>query len=389
MHVSFKHAIQRMKNRQLIISIAGGILVIVLALGLSGKLAGSKTPPERNTGKAYKTVTTRVVENGKVQFQLPVYGKLLAHDRIQLFAEVNGILQETNKKFLEGVSYAKGELLMRIDNTEAMANLMAQRSNYLNAITGILPDLKIDYPQDYQAWLDYLDNLDINHSVTAPPTASGKKAELYLTSRGVYTSYFNLKSAEARLDKYEIRAPFNGVVTISNIRPGTLVRPGQMLGEFISAGSYELETAISIRFLPFIKIGNTVQLQSADIGGDWQGTIARINKKIDEATQTVKIYISVNAADLREGMYLQGMLAGMEVDNAYAIPRRLLVDNDHVFVVQQDSLLEKTQVNIIEYTDEDAIVSGLPNGAKVVYEVVPGAISGMVVRLRSEQAKNQ
>lgn len=378
-----------MKNRQIIISAIGGTSILIVALLLGGVFSSAKKPPARTTEKARKTVITRIVENGAVQFQLPVYGKLLAHDRIQIYAEVNGILQETGKKFLEGVSYTRGELLMRIDNTEAMANLMAQRSNYLNAITGVLPDLKLDYPEDYKAWLDYLENLDINRSVIAPPNASYKKAELYLTSRGVYTSYFNLKSAEARLDKYEIRAPFNGVVTNSAIRPGTLVRPGQLLGEFISAGNYELETAISIRFLPFVKIGNTVQLESADIPGVWEGRISRINKKIDEATQTVKIYIEVNSSDLREGMYLQGMLAGIEVQNAFAIPRRLLVDNDHVFVVQQDSLLEKTRVNIIEYTDEDAIVSGLNDGAKLVYEVIPGAFSGMIVSVQEKQPSKQ
>ncbi len=374
-----------MKNRQLLISALGGVAILMAALYIAGVFSGGKKPPARTTEKARKTVITKTVENGAVQFQLPVYGKLQARDRVQLYAEVNGILQETGKKFLEGVSFAKGELLLRIDDTEAMANLMAQRSNYLNAITGVLPDLKIDFPQDYQAWLTYLENLDIDKAVVAPPSASTKKAELYLTSRGVYTNYFNLKSAEARLDKYAIRAPFNGVVTASNIRPGTLVRPGQLLGDFISADTYELETAISIRFLPFVKIGNTVHLQSADISGDWVGRIARINKKIDESTQTVKLYIEVSSATLREGMYLQGMLAGMEVQNAYAIPRRLLVDNDHVFVVQQDSLLEKTRVNIIEYTDEDAIVSGLTTGDQLVYEVIPGAISGMIVQVSPKQ----
>lgn len=373
-----------MNKRQLIISAVGGLAILALAFLVSNKLSDSKKPPARTTEKALKTVVTQTVINGNVQFQLPVYGKLLAHDRIQLFAEVNGILQETGKKFLEGVSYGKGEMLLRIDNTEAMANLMAQRSNYLNAITGVLPDLKLDYPQDYQAWFDYLENLDINRPAGAPPEASGKKAELYLTSRGVYTSYFNLKSAEARLDKYQIRAPFGGVVTSSTIRPGTLVRPGQLLGEFISAGNYELETAISIRFLPFVKIGNTVSLSSADIAGTWTGRISRINKKIDESTQTVKIYIAVQATDLREGMYLQGMLAGIEVLNAFALPRRLLVDNDHVFVVQHDSLLAKTQVTIVEYTDEDAIVSGLNDGDQLVYEVVPGALSGMPVRVQKQ-----
>ncbi len=377
-----------MTNRQKIISAIAGILILALAIMLSKSLGNSGKPPARKSNKSLKTVSTQVVENGSVQFQLPVYGKLQAHDRVQIFSEVNGILLPTSKKFLEGISYAKGERLLQIDNTEAMANLMAQRSNYLNAITAILPDLKIDYPTDYDHWLTYLENLDIDQAVPSPPKATGKKAELYLTSRGIYSSYYNLKSAEARLDKYDIRAPFNGVVTSSNIRQGTLIRPGQLLGEFISTGRFELETSLSIRFLPFVEVGNEVSLSSADIEGNWTGKIERINKKIDESTQTVKIYIAVNSNDLREGMYLEGNLSGLEIDNATALPRRLLVDNNHVFVVENDSVMQKTALQIVEYTEKEAIVRGLNNGDKLVTEVVPGAFSGMIVRQNPQQAAN-
>jgi multidrug efflux pump subunit AcrA (membrane-fusion protein) len=323
-----------------------------------------------------------------VSFTLPVYGKLNAHDRIQIFAEVNGILQPTNKKFLEGVTYAKGERLLQIDKTEAMANLMAQRSNYLNSISGVLPDLKIDYPKDFSDWQNYLENLDIESSAPAPPKASSKKSDLYLTARGVYSSYYNLKSAEARLDKYEIRAPFAGVVVQSNIRQGTLVRPGQLLGEFISAGRYELETSISLRFVPFINVGNTVNLKSADVPGVWQGKIERINEVIDEATQTVKVYIEVTGSDLREGMYLEGSLEGLQIEDAFAVSRRFLVDNNHLFVVKQDSILQKTAVEIVEYTEDQAIVRGLTTGTDIVVEVLPGATSGTVVRQNKQAANN-
>lgn len=377
-----------MNKRQVIISTIGGFIILAAAIKMSGVLASSKTPPARNAERTYKRVHTVRVANGEVQFTLPVYGKLNAFERIQIYAEVNGILKPTNKDFLEGVPYRKGESLLRIDNTEAMANLMAQRSNYLNSISAVLPDLKLDYPKDFDDWQKYLNELDIESDVPAPPKAGSKKSDLYLTARGVYSSYYNLKSAEARLDKYDIHAPYDGVVTQSNIRPGTLVRPGQLLGEYISAGKYLLETSVSNRFVPFLKIGNKVALRSADVGGEWTGTIERINKVIDEATQTVKVYIAVSSLNLREGMYLEGTMEGMHVSDAFAIPRRLLVDNDHVFLIEQDSVLQKTRVNIVEYTKENAIVRGLPEGSFLVNEVVPGAASGMIVRQQPRAAKN-
>jgi hypothetical protein len=92
------------------------------------------------------------------------------------------------------------------------------------------------------------------------------------------------------------------------------------------------------------------------------------------------VYISVSAPDLREGMYLQGDIEGLHIENAIALPRRLLVDNNHVYTVANDSILQKTQIEIVEYTENDALVRGLPDGARVVYEVMPGAFTGMVVR---------
>jgi multidrug efflux pump subunit AcrA (membrane-fusion protein) len=153
-----------------------------------------------------------------------------------------------------------------------------------------------------------------------------------------------------------------------------------LLGEFISADQYELETSVSIRFLPFVKEGNTVQLHSNDVPGTWKGTIKRINKKIDESTQTVKIYITVSGQDLREGMYVEGTVTGVYVNDAISVPRRLLIDNDHLFVVEQDSVLQKESVTIIEYTAEEAIIRGLANGARLVKDVLPGAFSGMIVQ---------
>jgi hypothetical protein len=48
----------------------------------------------------------------------------------------------------------------------------------------------------------------------------------------------------------------------------------------------------------------------------------------------------------------------------------------------------KKQVQIIEYTETEAIVRGLADGDLLVAEVVPGAFSGMVIRQQQKQATN-
>ena len=64
-----------------------------------------------------------------------------------------------------------------------------------------------------------------------------------------------------------------------------------------------LNTNKRIFFEDYLKIGQKVTLISNDIKGNWKGSIARIGKNIDSKTQSVIVYISVNGADLKEGMY--------------------------------------------------------------------------------------
>ena len=66
--------------------------------------------------------------------------------------------------------------------------------------------------------------------------------------------YYSIKNIEKRLSKYNITAPFNGVLTEALVTKGTLIRPGQKLGEFIDTSVFEIELAIEKRLLSIRKI---------------------------------------------------------------------------------------------------------------------------------------
>lgn len=54
-------------------------------------------------------------------------GTLVAFDKIQIFSEVSGILEETSRPFKEGSFFKKGDILARINEDEARYNLNAQK----------------------------------------------------------------------------------------------------------------------------------------------------------------------------------------------------------------------------------------------------------------------
>ena len=107
-----------------------------------------------------KTVFVENVKNGTVPITITANGNLVAKNKIEIFSEVQGVLQPTSKEFRPGNSYRKGEVILKLNSEEHYANLQAQKSNLYNNITSIMPDIRLDYPEQYAKWEQYLRDFD-------------------------------------------------------------------------------------------------------------------------------------------------------------------------------------------------------------------------------------
>lgn len=342
------------------------LVVLLTSVGIASALAAMKKPAERKVAQTERIlVPTIEVENSNIQTTIPIIGKLSAKERIEIYAEVSGVLESSEKDFLEGVSYKKGETILSLNSDEAYQGLISKRSNLLNLVTQILPELKFDYPESHSQWYAYLINFDINAKTYALPEALNDQEKYFITGKGLYQSYYDIVSTETRMAKYQIMAPFDGVVASSNIKPGALVRNGQPLGEFFNTEVYDLETEVSIFDAKFVKIGDQVELMdNSSNEASYIGKVSRISNTIDQRTQSVKIYITIKDKSLREGQYLTGKILTSNHNLAVEIPRKLIVNNTFVLTVN-DSILQEQQINIIRNNSNTAIVTGLENGIMI------------------------
>lgn len=367
-----------MKKRQW--AIVAGIGVLVLAFLLNRWLAA--TPQERKAPKQapVKAVEVFEVQNGAVPVTLKLDGKLTALQKIDLFAEVSGVLQSGGKRFEEGIAYQKGEALLKLNSDEAQAAYLSAKSEYINRLTQSLPDIKLDYPDAFEIWNSYLTKTS-RSEMSPPPQAENQQLNLFLTGRGIYSAYQNLSSAQTRRSKYRITAPFNGVLTEAMVNPGMLVRAGQPLGEFIAPNLFELEATLGFEELQLVSIGDTVRLESSAIKGNWKGIIFRKNAKIDPATQRVKVFVRIESDKLTDGMYMNGTIKANNVEDALAIDRNLLYDKQFVYVLKHDSLLQKQRITVLQKGATQVIIRGLENGTKMPKKQIVGAYNGMEVNV--------
>ena len=196
-----------------IIGILFGVLLLIGAYFIAKSLIGANKRTRREVPQAIKKVYTRPVINSEVPIIVNASGNLVASRKIELFSEVQGILQESRYPFKAGQFFKRGDVLLKMDSKEYYSSILSQRSALYDLIAGMMPDLKFDYPDAFDRWNTYLKAFDLNQKVKPLPKPASDKEKYFITGKQVVTTYYNVKNLEERLSKYTIVAPFDGVLT--------------------------------------------------------------------------------------------------------------------------------------------------------------------------------
>ena len=356
-----------------------GILFIVVSFFIAKKLIDEKNKPKPVKEKVVKTVLIDTVANGTVQIIIPANGSLVAKRRLGIYAEVQGLFKSSKTLFKPGQIYSKGQTLVRIDASEHYASVQSEKSNLYNDIAAIMPDLRLDFPEVFQKWQNYLTGFDLNKTTPQLPEITSDKENYFITGRGIISRYYNVKNLEQRLSKYNIYAPFSGILTEALITEGTLVRSGQKLGEFIDTSVYEMEVALNENYANLVKVGEEVALTNLDKTQTYTGKVSRVNGSVDATTQTITAYIDVTDSNLKEGIYLEANLNAKQEQDAIEIDRNLLSESNEIFIVR-DSLLDLIKAKPVYFSDTKVVLKNVPNGTIILKKPVPGAYAGMLVK---------
>ena len=376
-----------MDTRKIVLSVLG-LLLIAVSFYAASVIIANKNTQKPIPEKVVKTVLVQSVENGIVPIVVSANGNLMAKRRVELFSEVQGVFKSGSVLFKPGQKYMAGQTIISIDAQEYYASVQSSKSNLYNLITSIMPDLRLDYPEVFPKWEAYLRNFDIQKTTPSLPQMDSEKERYFISGRGILTNYYNVKNQEQRLSKYRITAPFSGVVTDALVTEGTLVRSGQKLGEFIDPSVYELEVAVSKSYSDLLKLDEQVELVNLDNSKKYMGKVARINGNIDQLSQTIRTFIEVRNADLKEGMYLQANLNTKEEAEAIEIDRGLLLEGDKIFVVR-DTILDMIDVKPIFFSDKKVVLKEVPNGTTILSKPVIGAYAGMLVKVLKDTANTE
>jgi len=352
------------------------VVALIVLLGGSAGLSLLFISMKPNPKKAVepeliRSVQAEKVEYGEVISPVTRPGRVSSSKEVMLVAEASGKIEKGAVLIKDGESFKKGQLLGTIYKDEAELALKASKSSFLNTLSNILPDLKIDFPDKLDAYYNFFQSIDIDKDLPELPEVKDVKLKVFLSSQGVLSEYYNIKQDEKQLSRHSLYAPFNGTFTDVNYEIGSYVNTGGQIAQMIQTDELEIEVPVEYRHSEWIEIGDKVNIYFEN--GDFlkKGYVTRKSKFIDSETQSQSIFVTVpNASgDLVKGQYLQVEFPGQKIDSAMEIPRAGVFNTNEVFIVK-DGELKKKQINILKWNESTLIFNGLEEGMYVVTEAL-------------------
>ena len=339
------------KSRTLIVMLSAQLGAFFVAQAVAQQPPGQERPP--------MPVEAGQVEVGQVILSIPAIGSLKSSESVTISPEIAGRISEIIGK--EGQPVKAGELLVALDPSiyqaelaQAQASIALSKANYQRASE--LFDKRVGTQQ-----------------------ARDEAQARFLADEA------SLASAQARLTKTKIYAPFDGVLGLRRASVGQYVSPGEIVFNLEAINPLKIDFRIPEIYLSKIKIGQQIATKlDALPGKQYTGTLYAIDPLIDQNGRSILIRATLpnDTGELRPGLFARLNLIYETRDQA------LLVPEQAVFFMGQQKFVYRivegrATLSPVTTGDRNAgkveIVEGLSAGEQIIVAGMMKIFNGMPV----------
>jgi membrane fusion protein (multidrug efflux system) len=350
---------------------AGCVLALMLVAG-GVRLAMSASAPDRAAGapggaRGVVAVSQATVARRPFVDRLDVLGVVKGRQSVTVTSNTTELI--TGVHFRDGAFVRKGQVLVDLKAQQQSAEI-AQAQAALD-----LAEL------DYRRWKALGDR-----GVAAQAAVDQRKAALDQARAAV-------AAAESRRGDRVIRAPFSGVVGLSDVAPGTLINPGAPIVALDDIAVVRVDFDVPDRYISTLRPGLPI-LARTDAWPEQpvQGRVATVDTRVDQRTRSVKARAEFPNP---QGRLRPGMLVHVALErgarDALAVPEAAVQfegDRAYVFVLGRREgrlVADQRQVRTGQVDSGFVEVSdGLAGGEAIVADGVNRISPGQAVSLASE-----
>ncbi|MBM3613946.1 MAG: efflux RND transporter periplasmic adaptor subunit [Alphaproteobacteria bacterium] len=332
-------------------------LVVFVAAALwvaTGHFAavGSETPEPGATKAASEPVaetpkrTVAVVRAEVADYarQIRISGVTEADKLAVLAARSNGVVQELTAK--PGDTVTQGAVVMLLEGEDVRAAVKTAEDQLAQAA----------------------EQLAVGEALNA----KGSLPETQLTARRAAKSAAEgaLSQAQADADRLSLVAPFSGTVDAVNVEEGEWVQQGTPIATLIALDPIIVKAEVAERDVIHVSVGAKARVRLVS-GVELEGTVKHLARKASDKTRTFAIEVDLPNP---EGAIPSGMTAELRLtaatQPALTVPRSVLTLNEAgqigLRVVEEGDIAAFVPVELIDDIDGGFVVTGVPQGARVI-----------------------
>ncbi len=319
----------------------------------------------QTTGRVV-AVKLRKLAHQPFQHYFSATGSVEAKNESYISPQTNGVI--THIYVEEGDEVTKGQLLARL-NTEVIENNM-------NEVKVNLELAKTLYEKQKELW-----NKKIGSEVQ------------YLQAKNNYFSLKSrLKTLQSQYDLSFVKSPLSGVVDEVYQKVGEMGTPGMRMVHVVSLSPLTLKAKISERYLPSVKIGDSVLITFPTFPDMMiKATINRIGYVINSANRTfdVEIKLANSEHKIKPNMMATLSLRDYKTNSAIVVPSYLIredIKGKYIYIaVQESGVLTATKRYVttgLSYKGNTEIKSGLNEGETIITDGYNNVSDGISIGVK-------
>lgn len=295
-------------------------------------------------------------ERSLVRDELITFGSLRSDESTVIRPELGGRLAAVH--FREGEAVKAGELLVSLDDAIARAELAQAQAN-----------------------LDLAEKSFQRTQLLFTRGASNAQAQDEAQSQQ-QAARASLALAQARLDKTQIRAPYDGVLGLRQVSVGDYLSAGQDLVNLEVLDPLKVDFRIPQKAVSQVRLGQAIELSlDAYPGERFKGAIIALNPRLDEVGRSQAIRAQVDNQDqrLKPGQFVKVSVILAERPQALLIPEEAVMPMGQLLFVNLvvDGKVERRQIRIGQRLRGKAeVVEGLQGDETLIsagwQKVAPG-----------------
>lgn len=359
-------------------------LILATLLGACGGKFGGPGGAKPDAAKATPPTLLLAAEDLRTlslsaRAQGPVVtGSIQPERRADLRAEVSSVVLQVFKE--NGEAVRRGDLLVRLDDT-AIRDSLASAEESVRAISQAFDqaERQVQRLKTLQA-----------QGMTSMQALEDAEVRRNNAQSDLVAAKARVVSARQMLQRTEVRAPFDGVVSDRKVSSGDTAQTGKELVKVIDPRSMRFEGLVSADRMHEMKIGQRVSFRvNGYPASDFDGTIKRIDAAANATTRQVEVIVAFNGNEMPRvaGLYAEGRIEAGSAQ-VLTVPDSAVVragEVTHVWRVK-DSALQKVQVQLGERDarrGDYPVLSGLSAGDRVLRTPGSTLVDGQKVEFAS------